>query len=210
MIRFAIPELSIVLPTRDAEDCIVNALQQVGTYLTERNVHAEVIVVDDASQDRTAQRAEQMAAEFVDLRVLRCDRRGGIGRAVRLGMLIASGRDRVYLDPNHSELLGELTALRAAADLAAVAPDVVVSGPITMLCAAAADEVFPRCRLDGRGFDIEVLAVSRALGFSVLTFGAEPEQSLSIFDRARVRSRLRDLRQHADARDRLRVGGPAL
>ena len=45
--------LSIVIPARDEEDCIQSTVEQLHAELSRANVPHEIVVVDDASKDRT-------------------------------------------------------------------------------------------------------------------------------------------------------------
>ena len=63
------PEVSVLIPVRDAEDTIDEALESV---LDSRGVALEVVCVDDGSQDATARRlADWQSREPTRLRVLR-------------------------------------------------------------------------------------------------------------------------------------------
>ena len=96
----------------------------------------------------------------------------------------------------------------------------------SLFTAEAADAIFSRCRINGWGFDIEVLAIARTLGFHILEVPIRwhheadsrvgPSAYLTtLIDVARVRRSVRktrrsagqdDSRQDADARHGLRVG----
>jgi dolichyl-phosphate beta-glucosyltransferase len=261
MLAFATPDLSIVIPAHNEEGRIGRTLDSVADFLREQSLHAEVIVVDDGSTDRTSAVAEARHDDFVDLRVLRCERNGGKGRAVRLGMLVARGKLRLFMDADGATDIREFARLRATAARRATLPEVVIASMsesangiersvsrtrarlrrlrlslvrrtvlpgiadaqrgFKLFTAEAADAVFSRARMDGWGFDIEVLAIARALGFHIVevpvqgrhdaTGRAGPSSYLTtIVDVARVRRSLRRtqraLRQDADARHRLWVG----
>jgi dolichyl-phosphate beta-glucosyltransferase len=207
-LQFATPRLSIVIPAFNEARRIEPTLTSIASYLTDHHIHREVIVVDDGSTDDTATIVGAQQPRFVSLRVLHCERNGGKGRAVRLGMLIARGRLRLFMDADNSTDIRELDRLLAAAEASATMPDVVIgsigaagsevvvaqsrvrewlgrlgSGLVQrtvlpgiedsqrgfkVFTAAAADAIFPRCRINGWGFDIEVLAIARALGFHIL------------------------------------------
>ena len=261
MLEFATPELSIVIPAHNEEDRIGETLESIADYLRVEALHAEVIVVDDGSTDHTGAIVEARHDDFVDLRLLRCERNSGKGRAVRLGMLVARGRLRLFMDADSSTGIREFGRLHDTATQHATLPEVVIAsvGPpatqaddarsradarfarlgsslvqrtvlpgiadaqrgFKMFTAEAADAIFSRSRLNGWGFDIEVLAIARALGFHILEVPVQPTDAranrvgasaylTTIVDVARVRRSLRRtqraLRQNADARDRLGVG----
>lgn len=56
-----------------------------------KNYNYEVIVVNDASKDKTLSVAKQYASESRNFKIVTYNRNRGKGGAVRLGMLIAAG-----------------------------------------------------------------------------------------------------------------------
>jgi dolichyl-phosphate beta-glucosyltransferase len=267
LLEFATPDLSIVIPAHNEEKRIGHTLDAIARYLRDHALHAEVIVVDDGSTDQTGALVEARHDDFVELRLLRCERNGGKGRAVRLGMLVARGRLRLFMDPGRDADIRELAQLRATAARHASLPEVVIGSlaptapaerailgdrnrvgrlgrtlvrrtvlpgitdarhGFKMFTAEAADEIFARSRINGWGFDIEVLAIARTLGFHILEVPVLPPPDrkprasgsgclATIVDVARVRRSMRRTRrtlrthpsslgQDADARDGLRVG----
>jgi glycosyltransferase involved in cell wall biosynthesis len=110
---------SIVIPAYREEprlgaslDALIEALDGSG---------AELIVVDDGSDDRTADIAARALAEFPDGSVLRLPRNLGKGAAVRSGVLAATGQAIVYMDADLASNLTGLEPLLAALDGADVA-----------------------------------------------------------------------------------------
>jgi glycosyltransferase involved in cell wall biosynthesis len=80
------PFLSIVIPAYNEERRLPRTLEQIMTYLARQHYTAEVLVVDDGSDDATAALAERVPG----VQVLRRDHRGK-GFAVRAGALAARG-----------------------------------------------------------------------------------------------------------------------
>ena len=82
----------------------------------------EVIVVDDGSQDGTADRVREVAAGRPGVTVHAVDRNRGKGHAVRAGMARAVGELRLMADADGATPIAELARLEAAvaagADLA--------------------------------------------------------------------------------------------
>jgi dolichyl-phosphate beta-glucosyltransferase len=261
MLEFATPDLSIVIPAYNEANRIGRTLDSIASYLNESAVYAEVIVVDDGSTDDTGVMVEARQGDFVSLRLLRCERNGGKGRAVRLGMLVARGRLRLFMDADNSTDIREVERLNETAARSATLPEVIIASiaavgsevegtqprarallgrmgsalvqravlpgihdtqrGFKMFTAEAADAIFSRCRLNGWGFDIEVLAIARTLGFHILEVPVRwhheddsrvgPGAYLTtLIDVARVRRFVRKAqrgsRQDADARHRLGVG----
>jgi glycosyltransferase involved in cell wall biosynthesis len=82
--------LSIIIPAHNEEARLPGTLQQVLDFLSAQPYQAEVLVVENASHDRTLQVAQEFAQRYPRLRVLQCPQRGK-GFAVRQGMLAARG-----------------------------------------------------------------------------------------------------------------------
>ncbi len=91
--------LSVVVPVYNAESFIAESLRELIGYLSASPRRAEIIVVDDGSSDATAQRARDTAATApLPVRVVRSEANCGKGAAVRRGMQLAGGAQRVFLD----------------------------------------------------------------------------------------------------------------
>ena len=80
--------LSIVVPAYNEERFIGTLLHKIRAVdLAPLGVRTEIIVVDDCSHDRTA----AIVAAYADVTLLRMERHGGKGRAVRAGIAAATG-----------------------------------------------------------------------------------------------------------------------
>ncbi len=91
------PYLSIVLPAHNEESRLPAAIQQIEKYLANHTFDSEVVIVENASNDRTLELAEEFARRNSNCHVLR-ESRPGKGNAVRTGILAASGRYRFVCD----------------------------------------------------------------------------------------------------------------
>ncbi|MCY3637534.1 MAG: glycosyltransferase [Chloroflexi bacterium] len=91
------PHLSVIIPAYNEAGRIVATLDAVSQYLQQQAYTAEVITVDDGSDDSTAEVVEHWSAEQEDFRLERIEH-GGKGAAVRQGMLAASGEYRFMCD----------------------------------------------------------------------------------------------------------------
>ncbi len=92
--------LTVLLPAFNEALAIESVLEEVVRALDGRNLHYEVLVVDDASTDRTAELAERFAAECwqCSVRVIRCAQNRGAGAARKVGVRAARGEIVVMLD----------------------------------------------------------------------------------------------------------------
>ena len=107
-------ELSIVVPAYNEAGRLPRTLERIRSYLRERRIAAEVIVVDDGSTDATAAVAGNLQAEFPELRLLSNGRNRGKGFSVRHGMLEARGRVVLFTDADLSAPIEEADKLLAA------------------------------------------------------------------------------------------------
>ncbi len=194
--------LSIIIPAYNEERRIAPALERIADFLDDQDFTAEVIVVDNGSDDRTSEVARSFRDRLAALQVIREPRRGK-GLAVRVGMLAAAGQFRFLCDADLSMPIDEVMRFLPPALVdcdvgigSREAPQsVVVDTPkrrrmgrafnLIVRClglthlrdtqcgfkcftAAAAEDIFPRQRLDGLAFDAEVLYIAQKLGYRVV------------------------------------------
>lgn len=234
-------DLSVVIPAYNEEHRIGETLESIARYLDARDLDDEVIVVDDGSTDRTVDVVNRFEPDFARLTLVSSPRNVGKGHAVRQGMLLATGRHRLFLDADNSTNISELDRLMAASAAEPIEPAVVIgsmakegaavsvaqSGLRSALGRAgnwviqrlvlpgiedsqrgfkvftgdASDAIFRRCRTDGWAFDVEALALARALGYHILEVPVTWEHrensrvragayASSLLDVARIRVRL--------------------
>jgi hypothetical protein len=110
-------ELSVVVPVRGVEQTIGSTLEQLGHWIRRSGQRAEVVVVDDGSEDATDQAAAMWRKHFDGFQICRHGKRRGIGAAARTGMVMARGRWVLMADPelallyeNAETLLGRIAA----------------------------------------------------------------------------------------------------
>ena len=77
--------LIVCLPTYDERENLEPMVGALGTVLTEHDLDARVLVIDDASPDGTGKLADRLAAEVGFLGVLHRDRNEGLGPAYIAG-----------------------------------------------------------------------------------------------------------------------------
>lgn len=193
-------EITIVVPAYNEARRIVPSLEKILAFLPAHFAASEVLLVDDGSQDGTANLVE---ARFGDrVRVLRQPRRRGKGAAVSAGILAARKPWVLFVDADLSIPIEESLELCARAHLAPIvigskrAPGSEIEYPlarrllggigqsmislfvvggfkdtqcgIKLYRTDVAQELFALSRIDGFGFDFEVLFLARRLGWDVL------------------------------------------
>jgi dolichol-phosphate mannosyltransferase len=93
----ALPELSVVVPVKDEVENAVPLLMEICSALRGKT-NFEVLFVDDASRDGTAEALLAARDRVPELRVLKHGRNSGQSRAVRTGVISARGRLVATLD----------------------------------------------------------------------------------------------------------------
>jgi dolichyl-phosphate beta-glucosyltransferase len=102
------PYLSIVIPALNEESRLPPTLSKIDAFLQQQDYEAEVIVVDNGSNDRTTEVVEDFAKEHSYVRLIRLQERGK-GRAVKAGMLDAKGEYRFICDADLSMPIEEVS-----------------------------------------------------------------------------------------------------
>ena len=117
----ATPYLSIIIPAYNEERRLPTTLEKTRQFLGKQSYLAEVLVIENGSQDHTYHVAVEFARRNPQFRVIQEDRRGK-GSAVKRGMLEASGEFRFMCDADLSMPIEEvnrfLPALQSNYDLA--------------------------------------------------------------------------------------------
>jgi glycosyltransferase involved in cell wall biosynthesis len=93
-------QLTVLLPAYNEQDAIEQVLDEIIDSLAPAALRYEILVVDDASTDRTADLAEHYARNCwqCPVRVIRCPERRGAGAARKVGVRHAQGEVVVMLD----------------------------------------------------------------------------------------------------------------
>ena len=105
------PLVSVLLPACNEEAAIGPVIDEVHDTLTKAGVPFEIIVVDDASDDRTAEFAAKR-----DVVLVRRRERGGSGAARKTGLLHATGEIVVMLDADGTYDARDIPKLLARMD----------------------------------------------------------------------------------------------
>lgn len=98
------PELSVVVPAYNEAASIARTVGKIVAAVGEGGYVAEVIVVNDGSDDRTVEELSSLAEALPTVRVVSYDDNQGKGHAVKIGCQRASGELVLFVDGD-----GELT-----------------------------------------------------------------------------------------------------
>lgn len=101
------PRLSVVVPAFNEEKGIAATIRLLDGWLEERGGSYEILVVDNASTDGTAERIQELA-DGERVRLLRNSTNRGKGHSMRRGMLEATGDLRLHCD---ADCAGSLPSL---------------------------------------------------------------------------------------------------
>lgn len=138
--------MSVVVPVFDEERAVVSTVSRLRSWLEGQGHEYEIVVVDNGSQDRTA----ELVAELQDgqrVRLLENEANRGKGFSVRRGMLAASGELRLHCD---ADCATSLPSLPAMLDLLEAA-DVVVGSRLAEGASVGRRQPLGR-RIVGRSF----------------------------------------------------------
>jgi dolichyl-phosphate beta-glucosyltransferase len=107
------PKLSIVVPAFNEGARLGTTLPKILAHLNSSSAKSELIVVDDGSDDDTAEVAEKALAQAgaVETRLLRYEKNRGKGYAVRMGLLAASANIALFSDADLSTPVTEVGKL---------------------------------------------------------------------------------------------------
>jgi N-acetylglucosaminyl-diphospho-decaprenol L-rhamnosyltransferase len=123
------PEVSVVIVTYNSRGLVGGAIVSAVEAATTAGLSAEILVVDNASVDGTA---DVVGAEHPDVVLIRNDRNVGYGAANNLAFSRAHGRWWLLLNPDArigSDSLGRLVeSIGADPGLAAVGPSITGAG----------------------------------------------------------------------------------
>ena len=106
--------LSVIIPAYNEEQRIGNTLRVIQAYLRRQPYAAEIIVVDDGSQDGTASLVRAFDAAPPSIRMFQNGRNRGKGFSVRQGFSHARGEYLLFSDADLSTPIDEAETLLAA------------------------------------------------------------------------------------------------
>lgn len=108
------PQISIIIPAYNEADRIKNTLLKVRDYIENRNLNAEIIVVNDGSTDLTAFIVESEKNKIKNLSLLNYEQNRGKGYAIRKGIEAARGQYILFTDADNSTPIEQLHNLLTA------------------------------------------------------------------------------------------------
>ncbi len=113
---------SFILPAYNESERLTSSLPKVLEYVRQRQLDAEILVVNDGSKDDTAEIVRKFAADDPCIRLLENPGNRGKGYSVRNGMLHARGDVMLFTDTDLSSPIYEadklFAAIRNGADVA--------------------------------------------------------------------------------------------
>ena len=106
-----LPFLSIVIPAYNEAQRISRTLETIRLYLAENHQPAEVIVVNDGSEDATVPLVEGLCKKWDQLRLIQNPRNCGKGFSIKNGVLVAKGEIVLFTDADLSAPISEMPKL---------------------------------------------------------------------------------------------------
>lgn len=105
--------VSIIMPAFDEEDRLGVSVLRILSYMRDRDLDAELIIVDDGSNDNTKAAAEAACAKFPEIpsKVIRYAQNRGKGYAVKAGLLAADSDIALFTDADLSTPIEEMPKL---------------------------------------------------------------------------------------------------
>ena len=96
------PYLSIIIPAYNEAERIPATLVDMDKRLSHVDYSYEILVVNDGSKDNTATVVKNMAKMVHNLKLIDLKDNAGKGGAVKQGMLLATGKIRLFTDADNS------------------------------------------------------------------------------------------------------------
>ena len=109
-------DISVIVPAYDEARRIERMLEEAVSYFRARQRRAEILVVDDGSQDETSAVVRRVGRVADEVRLIRLAQNHGKGYAVRTGMVNASSARVLFADADGATPIAEIERLDAALD----------------------------------------------------------------------------------------------
>lgn len=104
-------DLSIVIPAYNEESRIEKTIKYIKQYIINKDINAEIIIVDDGSKDKTSEIAKKLENENANIIFLHSIKNYGKGFAVKRGVMHAKGKYILFTDADNSTPIEELDKL---------------------------------------------------------------------------------------------------
>lgn len=101
-------KLSVIIPAYNEEKRIEQTLRDVDAYLSKQSYEYEIIVVDNNSNDRTAEVVRNLAQNGIENARVVTQTVKGKGAAVKMGMLEAISEYSVFMDADNATPISEI------------------------------------------------------------------------------------------------------
>ena len=103
--------LSIVIPAYNEERTIEKTVTHIIEHLQTRRICADVIIVDDGSEDRTGKIADKLSEQFQCIQYIRLLINSGKGYAVKEGIFASRGEYILFSDADLSTPIAQIDKL---------------------------------------------------------------------------------------------------
>jgi len=100
--------LSVIIPAYNEEKKLPKTLEEIDKYLRKQDYGYEIIVVNDGSNDKTAEVVTGLTGVIKNLRLFDNKINQGKGAVVRQGMLEAKGDFRLFTDADNSTSIDQI------------------------------------------------------------------------------------------------------
>jgi dolichyl-phosphate beta-glucosyltransferase len=164
--------LSVVIPAYNEEKRIGTTLKRISDYLLKKDYLYEIIVVDDGSVDGTCRLVGEIAEQIPCIRLLKNGVNRGKGYSVRKGgynIVIGSRalpESEILLRQTwYRECMGKI--FNRLVQLLAIPEIKDTQCGFKLFKRKVAGFLFERQRIDGFGFDAEILFIARKSGYKV-------------------------------------------
>lgn len=105
------PYLSVIIPAYNEEKRLPLTLVDIDKHLSKAEYSYEILVINDGSQDKTAEVTLNLAKHVKNLKLVDNDVNRGKGGVVRQGMLLARGQIRLFTDADNSTSIDQFNLM---------------------------------------------------------------------------------------------------
>ena len=107
-------DLSIVVPAYNEQSRIKQTLITINNYVMTHAINAEIIVIDDGSNDKTKEIVNDLRPLITNLKLISYQRNKGKGFAVAGGIFASGGRYILFTDADNATSIENYSSLRTA------------------------------------------------------------------------------------------------